>query len=360
MSKDNKFYIVILAGGSGTRFWPLSRQEEPKQFLNIAGNLSLLQQTLRRIESIVHSENVYIVTNERYKPQVTSQLKNFKIPSENILLEPQGKNTAPAIAWVAARIYRRDKEAVMAILPSDHLILKEKSFLTVLNQTRILAKEGFLVTMGLVPTRPETGYGYLKTKKIKWQGEIIWKVEKFTEKPPLKTAQRFVKSKNYLWNSGIFIWKVSVILDEFKRFLPDLFMAFRDRDDAAYAKKIWPKLPSISIDYGILEKSDKGATVPASDIGWLDLGSWQALAEVLPKDQNTNALKGDIFQIDCKQTLIQGNKRFIAAIGLENVTVVDTPDALLICRTDLSQKIKEVVDFLKKHNRPEAIRSPKS
>ena len=345
MAKQN-LYAVILAGGSGTRFWPLSRKANPKQFLNMTGERSLLQETLARISPRVRGSNVLIVTNKDHRKKILQQVKSFKIPLKNILLEPQGKNTAPAIAWAAAHIYRQSKNAVMMVLPSDHLILNPKAFLKYLDEAVRLAGQNYLVTLGIVPTRPETGYGYLKIKLFKRLGKTVWKVEKFTEKPSLETAEKFIQAKTYLWNSGMFVWKCSVIQGAFQKYLPPVSKAFvRYRGSVG---RFWPTLPNISIDYGILEKANNVVTVPAKDMGWSDLGSWESLAEVRKKDQQGNTSRGPVIQLNCNNSLIFADKRLVAAIGLENLIIVDTPDALLVCRKDQSQHVRHVVETLKK------------
>lgn len=350
-------YIVLLAGGSGTRFWPLSRYEEPKQFLKIIKGASLLQETLSRVKSLVLPQNVLVVTNRLYQRKVKEQLKGSGILSKNILLEPEGKNTAPAICWAATKIHRMNPEAVMVILPSDHLIARRDSFLKSLKEAILIAEKGYLATLGIVPTRPETGYGYLKTKEIRIQGRTVFKVKKFIEKPPLKIAQKFFRENlrhdrqhrklsrgvKYLWNSGMFIWKTDAILKSFAQFLPNISQGLRE----------WHKLPSISIDYGILEKARNVITVPASNIGWSDLGSWETLAQHLSRDVQGNTFKGDVLSVNCKNTLVLGGKRLIATVGLNSLAIIDTPDALLISSLDQSQKIKEIVGLLKKQNRPQ-------
>ena len=338
-------YVVILAGGSGTRFWPLSRQDRPKQFLNMLGSRSLFQQTLERIIPLVPTENVFIAANKQYHRVIQRQARIFKIPAKNILLEVAARNTAPAIAWAAARIAARDKNGVMVVLPSDHLILQPKKFLNLLKQAISLAQHGHLLTLGIVPTRPETGYGYLQIKSQQAHGGKIWRVVRFTEKPSLAKAKKIVRSGKYLWNSGMFIWRADVILAEFKKYLPAIYKQFSKRSDDQHTHKVWKSLPRISIDYGILEKARDVLTVPAQGIGWSDLGSWEALAEVLLK--KGNVLRGQVLAEGCRNTLVLGNKKLIATIGLNDVVVVDTDDALLICRQDRSQEVKKIVDHLK-------------
>ena len=349
-------YIVLLAGGSGTRFWPLSRHHEPKQFLKIIDEQSLLQGTLQRVKSLTRPENVLVVTNHLYDRKVKDQLTSFHVPSRNILLEPEGKNTAPAVCWAAVRIHQLNPDAVMVILPSDHLIADGDSFLKNLKAAISLAQKKYLVTLGIVPTRPETGYGYLRIKQLQEHNQKIFKVEQFIEKPSLATARRFLREKQYLWNSGMFIWKTAVILKNFARFLPEIYRYLNEKSNLASVKNIWGDLPSISIDYGILEKAGNVVTIPAADIGWADLGSWEALSEVFAKDKNGNILKGDIIAVDCGNTFILGQKRLIATVGLKDLVVVDTPDALLVCQRSQSQKIKDVVGMLKRQNRPQWIK----
>ena len=336
-----------------------------------------MQETLSRVKSLVLPQNVLVVANRLYRRKVKEHLKGLGILSKNILLEPEGKNTAPAICWAATKIHRMNPEAIMVILPSDHLIARRDSFLKSLKEAILLAEKNYLVTLGIVPTRPETGYGYLKTKEIRTDGKKILKVEKFIEKPPLAVAQKFFrenlrhserseespdeilrfaqddrrlrkinKAVKYLWNSGMFIWKTESILKSFAQFLPGVLKGLGK----------WHKLPSISIDYGILEKARNVVTVAASNIGWSDLGSWQTLCDHLSKDVHGNTFKGDILSVDCKNTLVMGGKRLIAAVGLTNLAIIDTPDALLISSLDQSQKIKDLVGILKKKKRSEYLR----
>jgi len=350
--KNKNLYAVILAGGSGTRFWPKSRQSKPKQFLDITGRGTLLQETIRRLKSKVAGDNMLIVTNKAYSKVIAEQTAEFKIPKGNILLEPGGKNTAPAICWAVSLIHQRNKNAVMGVFPSDHLILNQKKFLQILEEAVELAKQEYLVTFGIIPNRPETGYGYIKTVKRKMGRKNINKVAQFTEKPSSVKAQEFVK-KGYFWNSGMFVWRSEALLKAFYKYLPDVYELLGEKSAPAYVRKIWPQLPSISIDYGILEKADNVVAVPAKGIDWSDLGSWESLSEVLEKDQNGNILRGDIVFTNCKNSLVWGQQRLIATVGLEDIVIIDTPDSLLVCRKDLSQNVKDIVDQLKKKKRKE-------
>lgn len=343
----NNLYAVILAGGSGTRFWPLSRKSKPKQFLKIIGQRSLFEETLARIKPKVPGQNILVVTNAAYFKIVKAQSAGFGITDSNILLEPSAKNTAPAICWAASRVRSLNPDGIMMVLPSDHLILNKNAFLKYINEALRLAAQDYLVTIGIAPTRPETGYGYLKVSQRKVSGETIAFVSEFVEKPSVENAKKFLKAKNYLWNGGIFIWKAEVILKEFKKNLPRVYDVFGGLATTKSIKKHWPHLPSISIDYGILEKASFLVTVPAAKMIWSDLGSWEALFEALPKDKSGNHKKGNVLDAGCKNSLLWAENRFMAVIGLENIIAIDTPDAVLICRKDLSQKIRGIVDFLR-------------
>jgi len=351
MKKNNNIYVAILVGGSGTRFWPMSRKKMPKQFLNITGDGTLFQKTLRRIERQVSEKNIFIVSNIIYKKEVERQVSEFKIPKSNILLEPEAKNTAPAVCWVSARIHKINPKAMIVVLPSDHLILNQKKYLRTLDEAINLAEGPYLVTLGIVPTRIETGYGYLKTVKKTVEGKKILKVEKFIEKPTLPKARQYKGKKNYFWNSGMFIWRSSVILEEFKTHLPEMYALLKKGPSQREILKIWDKLTKISVDYGILEKAKNVVAVAAEEIDWSDLGSWEAVSEILPKDKEGNTFKGDILQIDTKDSFVWGHKKIIAAIGLKDIIVIDTPDALLVCRKDLSQRVKDVIGDLQKKGR---------
>src|SRR3989338_2859931 len=347
MAKDKNLYAVILVGGSGTRFWPLSRRLLPKQFLNIHGEKSFFQQTLLRLRPKIDDRNILIVTNKAYTEMIRRQIKGFKIPAGNILPEPEGKNTAPAVCWAASVIHQRNPQAVMAVLPSDHLILNPKGFLSLLQEAVHLAKTDHLVVFGIAPNRPETGYGYFKTHQVKAGKNSYLKVIKFIEKPSLDRAMKFLQEGNYYWNSGMFVWKTEMILNEFKRYQPAIYDVLSGKN-LAKIKSVWKKLPSLSIDCAILEKSHQVAAVVAKDIGWSDVGSWQSLAEVSLLDLNKNIFKGDILDIGSKNTLVWSGSRLVATIGLSDIIVVDTEDALLVCRMDQSQKVKDVVGLLNK------------
>lgn len=350
MKNNPHTYAVILAGGSGTRFWPMSRSHKPKQFLKVIGEDTLFQKTIKRVLPLIAPANVFIVTNAQYKSEIQRQIASFKIPSANILLEPEGKNTAPAIGWAAACIYKKDPQSLLAVLPSDHLILDEQKYRHILMKAFGLAQQKLLVTFGIVPTRPETGYGYLKIGKGQHHGKPVNVVEKFTEKPSLKAAQKFIQAGNYWWNSGMFVWKAEIILHEFENYLTPMFNILAKGVDQKSINRNWKQIKGISIDYGILEKSKRVAAVEAKDIGWSDLGSWESLFEVLVKDRNQNIHKGKVIDVQSKNTLVWSHKKLVATIGLKDMIVIDTEDALLVCPKTASQSVREIVQLLKKEN----------
>ncbi|MBU0468359.1 MAG: mannose-1-phosphate guanylyltransferase [Candidatus Omnitrophica bacterium] len=343
---NNNLYAVILAGGSGTRFWPLSRESRPKQYLNIVGEETLFQKSINRIKSRIASKNIFVVSIAAHKQLLLKQAAQFNIPKENFLLEPVARNTAPAICWAAASINKVNPNAVMAVIPSDHLITEQKRFLDVLDKAVVLANDDHLVTLGITPTRPETGYGYLKTNKAKLNGKSILKVS-FKEKPSSALAKKYIKDKSYFWNSGMFIWKTAVILNEFKIHLPSIHKKVVNSNTQSKINAIYKDLNSISIDYGILERSKNVVALEAKNIGWSDLGSWESLIDVLQKNKRSNLIKGEVIGIDCENSFIMGNNKPIAAIGLDNIIIVDTPDALLVCQKSMSQRVREVVSTLK-------------
>jgi len=355
MVKKSDIYAVILAGGSGTRFWPLSRTQKPKQFLSLLGKDSLFQKAVKRASKSVVPKNIIVITNKQYARIVGSQLSGLKVPKSNILLEPEGKNTAPAICWAAFCIQKRNKNALMIVLPSDHLILNQKAFGQTIKRALVLAEKDYLVTLGIKPTRPETGYGYIKSKKKKLGVSSGYEVEKFIEKPNLKKAKSFFKQKLYSWNSGMFVWKNEVILKEFQKRLPKAYKAFCGTKNINAPEAIWKRLPSISIDYGIMEKAKKVAVIPTKSLGWSDLGSWESLKKILKKDRKGNIIKGDVLNLSAQNSLVWSQKRFVAVEGIENIIVVDTDDALLVCKADNSQKVRSIVESLKKKNRKKLL-----
>jgi len=339
---------VVLAGGSGSRLWPLSRQQLPKQFLNLNGNDSMLSATIARLSPMLAQDDVWVVTGEAHATgEAFSELDGL-----NKILEPCGRNTAPAIAIAAALLQDLSHEdPVMIVLPADHIVTKKDAFQGCLKTAVNAAESGRIVTFGIMPTQPETGFGYIQTEK----GDgCLHAVMRFVEKPDLAKAQKMLDDGNYYWNSGMFVWKCSVILDEIEKLLPDVFsllsqMRTRWNNGEPWQEVIrnsFDHMPDISIDYGVMEKSQIVSLVSA-DIGWSDVGSWDAVHEIAPHDSDGNDISGNVLAINCKGSLLRSEKNLIAAVGLEDIIAVETPDAILLCRRGESQRVREIVDVLK-------------
>jgi mannose-1-phosphate guanylyltransferase/mannose-6-phosphate isomerase len=345
----NKVHAVILAGGTGSRLWPLSRQHLPKQFLALDGDETLLQTTIDRLSPTIQAENVLIVTQEAH---AKGEAYHALLPY-SALYEPIGRNTAPAIALAAAYLMTNEADPVMVVLPADHIIKDEIQFRAHLEVAIEAAKNGKLLTFGIQPTRPDTGFGYIKIKATHGKDVQVCEVEQFMEKPNLETAERFLKDGGYYWNSGMFVWRASVILAEIQQHLPKVYQVVQailaeSRAGGTFqdaVEKHFAAMPSISIDYGVLEKSDRVSLIPC-DIGWNDVGSWQAVHEISAKDENGNALQGNVIAVGCKNSLIRAEKRLVAAIGIEDLCIIETTDAVLISKSDQTQRVREVVDAL--------------
>jgi mannose-1-phosphate guanylyltransferase len=344
-------YAVILAGGVGSRFWPLSRAYEPKQFLNLCSKRPMIEETIHRVSGLINKENIYIATSKIHSQKIKRLVKSYGISAGHILFEPEGKNTLAPIGVLSQRINSIDPGAVIAVLPSDHFIRQRKRFSNLLKKAIEVAKEGYIVTLGVTPKRPETGYGYIKLRaKRKAMGpqKPYYEIESFIEKPSLKKAKGFLKDKRYYWNCGIFIFRADVMLGEIRRFSPQAYKIITQIKNKKSLDKLWPGLLSISVDYAIMEKTKKAALLPA-DCGWLDLGSWRAIEEVLKRDKCGNIYRGNCVSIADKDTLVWSNKGLVATIGLENIIVVNTEDALLVCRKDLAQEVKKIARLLKEN-----------
>ncbi len=337
---------IILAGGSGSRLWPLSRDMYPKQLLNLNDGISLLQQTYLRLSSIIDPTNILAITNVRHYQDIKLQLNQIS-SSNTVLAEPLGKNTAPAIAC-ALKYFRENSQAddIVLIVPSDHLIRDVQSFHKTVKEGEILAEKGYIVTFGIRPSYPETGYGYIKTFKPLDVGQ---KVERFVEKPDIEKAVEYVENGNYYWNSGIFMAKISTLIDEFSTFCPEIhynMLEYQFSDSNKIDYSLYEKLPSISIDYAIMEKSDKIALVQLKS-DWNDLGSWQSLYDVKQKDTNGNVICGKVIVDNVKNSFIYSQKEVVAVSDLENVVIVETEDAIMACRLDKSQNVKKLYEKLK-------------
>ncbi len=339
---------IVLAGGSGSRLWPLSRQQLPKQFLNLNGDESMLGGTIKRLTPLIEEENVWVVTGEKHATgEAFSELDGL-----NKILEPCGRNTAPAVALSAALMQDLTQEdPIMVVLPADHLVSKKAAFQLCLQQAVVAAQNGQLVTFGIVPDQPETGFGYIQTE-AEVQG--IHRVLRFVEKPDREHAQKMLDDGNYYWNSGMFVWKASVILAEIEQYLPDVWSVLQDMRKRWNSGEVWQEvvsttfdqMPDISIDYGIMERSEIVSLVTA-DIGWSDVGSWDAVHEIAAHDPDGNDISGNVLAIDCKNSLFRSESRLIAAVGLDDMIVVETPDAILLAKAGESQRVRELVDSLK-------------
>ena len=353
-----------MAGGSGTRFWPLSRHLYPKQLLRILGDNTLIQQTMKRVVSCVSAEQVLISTNPGQADSIKVQLSDWKDGlQDNFVIEPESRNTAPAIGLVAMELMKRDPQAIMLVLPADHVITGEKRFQSAVQLGAEMAAQGHLVTFGIKPLRPETGYGYIqprKTSKLSQKGRLTgYPVARFVEKPDMATAKKYVKSKNFYWNSGIFMWKASVVLDELSQHQPTLHRGLRKIGNVPQTtthefEKAYRRLPSVSIDHGVMERSSKSAMIPV-EFAWSDVGSWSSLEEVAPVNRDGMVMTGRIVDLDSRNSIVYADKRVVATIGLSNMVVVDTPDATLVCPKDRSQDVKKIVEILKKQGAPEHL-----
>lgn len=347
-----------MAGGGGTRFWPLSRQTMPKQLLNISGNDALINETINRISNFIDKEKIFIVTNEKQNIPLKEVVSTNCI-DEHILLEPAARNTAACIGYAAFKILRKYGDGIMCVFPSDHYIKDEKEFTNVLNQAIEVARDtDKLITIGIKPTFPSTGYGYIKAiNKGVLEIDNCFDVEEFVEKPNLETAKKYLNSGDYYWNSGMFVWKISTILENFKRFLPKVYKglgkiatSFGTELEIEKLKEIYPTIQSISIDYGIMERSDDVLVIPG-DFGWNDVGSWDALGTIYDPDEAGNIIKGEHIGIDTEESIIFSDEKLIATIGVKNLIVVKTNDAVLVCPKDRSQDVKKIVEKLKEQGK---------
>jgi mannose-1-phosphate guanylyltransferase/mannose-6-phosphate isomerase len=353
---------VILSGGSGTRLWPLSRELYPKQLLPLVGIRTMLQDTVTRLSGIDGIEAPLIVANDTHRFMIAEQMRQIGVKPVAIMLEPVGRNTAPAVAVAALYALSRRKDPVLLVLPADHVIKDVASFQAAVAAGGRLAKQGRLITFGIVPTGPETGYGYIKKGKSLRAKDSAYAVERFVEKPDLATATKYVSSGSYLWNSGMFMFRASAFLKELRRFAPAMLAACtqayeasaRDLDFLRLGKEAFAACPADSIDYAVMEKTVSAAVI-SLDAGWSDVGSWASLWEVHPRDRSGNAIAGDVIATDMKNSLIHAGSRLVAAIGLKDVVIVETADAVLVAHKEHSQKVKQVVDDLKREKRGEAL-----
>lgn len=351
-----KQYAVIMAGGQGTRFWPESRSEKPKQFLTLIGNRSLIQQSYDRLKDLFPPHQVLVVVGSAHLDLAQRQLPD--LPPENFLVEPIGKNTAPCIGLAAVHIRKRDPGATMLIFPADHMIQGLSDFHLCLKKgIQWAAKSDYLVTIGIMPSRPDTGYGYVEREEVPIDnGPSVYSVKRFVEKPDLDTAMEFIKSGRYYWNSGIFIWRVDLILSKIQQYLPELYSGLiqiennigTDGEDAVM-RTVFNNLEAISIDYGILEKSHQILLVQG-DFGWDDLGSWGALADTSASDSLGMVVQGDYVGIDNTNCFIHGQNLLIAALGVHDLVIVQSGNVVLVCDKKRTQEVRNLLQQVKEQN----------
>jgi mannose-1-phosphate guanylyltransferase len=359
---EQKMYALVMAGGGGTRLWPLSRQNHPKQALNLFGKRTMFQYSVDRLLPLLPTDRIFVVTAAEQVSMLSAQYP--ELPMDNFIIEPQGRGTASCIALSAMHLSRIDPDAVMVVVTADHYVQDMDTFCDTLRIAYAIAEQGYLVTLGVKPTYASTGYGYIK------QGEILgkindvayYKVQQFTEKPVADVAQKFIELGTYLWNSGMFIWRVGSILAEVQKHMPALHKVIDRLNDALNAQQyetvlqeLWPGLAKETIDYGVMEKASKVAVL-AADFGWSDIGIWDSVMRRHNPDGHGNVLVGDVFDQNSRDIFVHStSQRMIATIGLEDLIIVDTPDALLITRRDQCQNVKGVVDYLKKEDRQELL-----
>ena len=357
--QDN-YYAVIMAGGGGTRLWPLSRKARPKQMLRLVDDRTLFQAAVQRLDGLFSPDRIYVVTVEEQAKELQEQ--SPEIPEENYLLEPMPRGTASVVGFAAVAIQKRDPQATMAVVTADHIIKNEEKYRQLLLSAYQAAQDGYLVTLGISPTYAATGYGYIQQGEQigDYQNLKVYRALRFREKPSEAGAREMLASGDHAWNSGMFVWRVDRIMDEFARQMPDfnhklaeIFKAWDQPQSQDVVHQVWPTIQPQTIDYGIMENAANVAVIPAQALGWSDVGTWDALFDVLPSDEAGNIVMGGMHvPIDTQDTLIYMNQehRLIVTIGVEDLIVVDTGDVVLVCPKDQAQKVRQVVDQLKDTN----------
>lgn len=348
-----------MAGGGGTRFWPLSRKKLPKQFLNLTGKDLMVNETFDRLVRFVSAEDIFVVTNQLHA-ELTEELMAGRIKKDHILAEPAARNTSACIGYAAMEIVKKYGDGIMCILASDHYIKKEEAYVSVMQEAVRTAEEtDALVTIGIRPEFPSTGYGYIRNTKV--EGKPYCKVEEFVEKPDLQTAKAYLEDGRYAWNSGMFVWKASTILSYFEKLLPDVYAclvkigeAMNTPKEADVIQEVYPTIPKISVDYGIMERADK-VLMLEGDFGWNDIGSYDTLPVLLPADEAGNVCQGNHLLLDSADCICYAKDRLIAAVGVQNLVLVETKDCVLVCPKDRVQDVKKIVEQLESDGRAEYL-----
>ena len=352
-------YGLILAGGRGTRFWPLSRKSRAKQVLNIAGERTMIQATVDRLKPLLPPERIWILTNGLLRDEIIRQLP--EVPKNQILAEPEQRNTAPAIGLAAHILHSLDPDAVMGVFPADHVIDRPKRFLKVVKAAFAAAEKDKIAVLGIAPRWPETGYGYIELPKGTEPGEGPVSVKSFREKPDAKQAKKYVAKGNFYWNAGMFFWRASTVLANLRTHLPKTatllssLPAFKDKTFAAKLKQVFPLCENISIDYAVLERSKEVVGFACEEIGWNDVGSWNAVYDMLPQDTDKNVTRSALASLNSTGNYIDAGKKLVALLDVDDLIIVDTPDALLIANRHQAQKVGEIVKLLEKQNKQELL-----
>lgn len=352
-------YGLILAGGRGTRFWPLSRKSRAKQVLNIAGERTMIQATVDRLKPLIPPERIWILTNGLLRDEIIRQLP--EVPKNQILAEPEQRNTAPAIGLAAHILHSLDPDAVMGVFPADHVIDRPKRFLKVVKAAFAAAEKDKIAVLGIAPRWPETGYGYIELPKGTEPGEGPVSVKSFREKPDAKQAKKYVAKGNFYWNAGMFFWRASTVLANLRTHLPKTatllssLPAFKDKTFAAKLKQVFPLCENISIDYAVLERSKEVVGFACEEIGWNDVGSWNAVYDLLPQDTDKNVTRSALASLNSTGNYIDAGKKLVALLDVDDLIIVDTPDALLIANRHQAQKVGEIVKLLEKQNKQELL-----